>query len=95
LEEAQVPVKPAVEAACDLLGLDPLTIANEGKLVAAVPAADAARALEALKAHPLGQDAAIVGHMVADPDRFVRMRTRYGGWRMIDWLSGEPLPRIC
>jgi hydrogenase expression/formation protein HypE len=95
IEEAALPVRPAVEAACDLLGLDPLNVANEGKLAAVVPAADAQTALAALRAHPLGRDAALIGAFADDPDRFVRMRTRYGGWRMVDWLSGDPLPRIC
>jgi hydrogenase expression/formation protein HypE len=95
IEEAALPVRPAVEAACDLLGIDPLNVANEGKLAAVVPAADAEIALAALRAHPLGRDAARIGVFAADPDRFVRMKTRYGGWRMVDWLSGDPLPRIC
>jgi hydrogenase expression/formation protein HypE len=95
IEEAHLPVRPAVDAACELLGIDPLNIANEGKLVAAVPQAQVEAALAALRAHPLGRDAALIGQCVADPDRFVRMRTRYGGQRMVDWLSGDPLPRIC
>lgn len=95
IDEAALPVRPAVEAACDLLGIDPLNVANEGKLAAVVPAAEAQKALAALQAHPLGRDAAIIGAFAADPDRFVRMRTHYGGWRMVDWLSGDPLPRIC
>jgi hydrogenase expression/formation protein HypE len=95
IDEAALPIRPAVEAACDLLGLDPLNVANEGKLVAIVPAAEADVALAALRAHPLGQDAALIGRFVHDPDRFVRLRTKLGGQRMIDWLSGDPLPRIC
>jgi hydrogenase expression/formation protein HypE len=95
IEEAALPVRPAVEAACDLLGLDALNIANEGKLAAVAPAGEAQAALAALRAHPLGRDAALIGRITPDPDRFVRMRTRYGGWRMVDWLSGDPLPRIC
>jgi hydrogenase expression/formation protein HypE len=63
--------------------------------VAVVPPHQAEAALSALKAHPLGQDAAIIGRFVEDADRFVRMRTKMGGWRMVDWLSGDPLPRIC
>jgi hydrogenase expression/formation protein HypE len=95
LDEAAIPVLPQVEAACELLGLDPLYIANEGKLVAIVApeAADAARA--ALRAHPLGHAAERIGTVVADPHRFVQMTTRLGGQRVVDWLSGEPLPRIC
>jgi hydrogenase expression/formation protein HypE len=95
LEEGAIPVRKAVDAACELLGLDPINVANEGKLVAVVPPHQAEAALSALKAHPLGQDAAIIGRFVEDADRFVRMRTKMGGWRMVDWLSGDPLPRIC
>jgi hydrogenase expression/formation protein HypE len=95
LDEASIPLLPQVEAACELLGLDVLYIANEGKLVAAV-APDAADAvLAAMRAHPLGRAAARIGTVVADEHRFVRMRTRFGGERIVDWLSGEPLPRIC
>jgi hydrogenase expression/formation protein HypE len=95
IEEAAIPVSPAVDAACELLGLDPLHVANEGKLVAVVPEPQAEAALAAMRAHPLGERAAIIGRAADDPDRFVRMRTRMGGWRMVDWLSGDPLPRIC
>lgn len=95
IEEEALPVRPAVEAACELLGIDPLNVANEGKLAAVVAPEDADAALAALRSHPLGRDAARVGAFVDDPDRFIRMRTKLGGWRMIDWLSGDPLPRIC
>jgi hydrogenase expression/formation protein HypE len=95
LEEAMLPVKPGVAAACELLGLDPLNVANEGKLVAVV-APDAADAvLAAMRAHPLGREAAVIGEVVADERRFVLMTTEFGGGRIIDWLSGEQLPRIC
>ena len=95
LDEARIPVAPQVRAACELLGLDPLNIANEGKLVV-VCAADAAdAALAALRAHPLGGAAARIGHVSADPRRFVQLRTLLGGWRMVDWLAAEQLPRIC
>jgi hydrogenase expression/formation protein HypE len=95
LEEAMLPVKPGVAAACELLGLDPLNVANEGKLVAVV-APDAAEAvLAAMRAHKLGREAAIIGEVVADARRFVLMTTEFGGGRIIDWLSGEQLPRIC
>jgi hydrogenase expression/formation protein HypE len=95
LDEAAVPVLPQVEAACELLGLDPLYIANEGKLVAVV-AADAAEPLLAvMRAHPLGRQAARIGVVADDAHRFVQMRTRFGGRRIVDWLSGEALPRIC
>jgi hydrogenase expression/formation protein HypE len=95
LVEAAIPVLPQVEAACELLGLDPLYIANEGKLVAVV-APDAADAvLDAMRAHPLGRAAVRIGGVTEDPHRFVQMATRFGGRRVVDWLSGEQLPRIC
>ncbi|HRH81021.1 MAG TPA: hydrogenase expression/formation protein HypE [Thiobacillaceae bacterium] len=95
LEEAAIPVKPEVNAACELLGLDPLNIANEGKLIAICAAGDADKLLTAMRAHPLGREAAIIGKVVEDPNAFVQMKTRFGGRRMVDWLSGEQLPRIC
>ena len=95
LEEAAIPVRPEVHAACELLGLDPLYVANEGKLVAICAEADAARVLAAMRAHPLGRDAARIGTVVPDENHFVRMRTGFGGSRMVDWLAGEQLPRIC
>jgi len=95
LHEAAIPVRREVEGACELLGLDPLYVANEGKLVAIVAAAHAEAALAALRAHPLGRDAARIGEVTDDPHRFVQMATRFGGRRMVDWLSGEQLPRIC
>ena len=95
LQEAAIPVLPQVAAACELLGLDPLYIANEGKLVVIV-APEAARAvLAAMRAHPLGQRAAQIGQVSEDVSRFVQMSTAFGGRRVVDWLSGEPLPRIC
>jgi hydrogenase expression/formation protein HypE len=95
LQEATIPVQPQVEAACELLGLDPLYIANEGKLVAIVAPEAADAVLAALRAHPLGAAAARIGEVTEDPHRFVQMSTRFGGRRVVDWLSGEPLPRIC
>ena len=95
LDEAAVPIRPQVDAACELLGLDPLYIANEGKLVAVVAPEAADAALAALRAHPLGAEAAVIGTVQADEHRFVQMKTRFGGRRVVDWLSGEPLPRIC
>jgi hydrogenase expression/formation protein HypE len=95
LREKAIPVKREVAAACELLGLDPLNVANEGKLVAICAAQDADRLLEAMRGHPLGADAAIIGEVVEDPHRFVQMQTAFGGWRVVDWLSGEQLPRIC
>ena len=95
LEEAAIPVRGEVAAACELLGLDPLYVANEGKLVAICPEADAERLLAAMRTHPLGREAARIGSVVADPHAFVQMRTGFGGSRMVDWLAGEQLPRIC
>jgi hydrogenase expression/formation protein HypE len=95
LEEPAIPVRPEVHAACELLGLDPLYVANEGKLVAICAEADAGRLLAALRAHPLGRDAARIGTVVEDDNHFVQMRTGFGGTRMVDWLAGEQLPRIC
>jgi hydrogenase expression/formation protein HypE len=95
LQEAAIPVKPQVDAACELLGLDPLYVANEGKLVAIVAPDAAAAALAALQAHPLGAQAARIGVVTDDPHHFVQMDTRFGGRRVVDWLSGEQLPRIC
>jgi hydrogenase expression/formation protein HypE len=95
IDEAAIPVQPQVQAACELLGLDVLYIANEGKLVAAVAPEAADAVLAAMRAHPLGAEAVRIGSVVADAQRFVQMHTRFGGRRIVDWLSGEPLPRIC
>ncbi|GGN46363.1 hydrogenase expression/formation protein HypE [Novosphingobium indicum] len=95
IAEEAVPVKPEVTAACELLGLDPLHVANEGKLVAVVAPESAEAVLAAMRAHPLGCAAAIIGEAVADENRFVEMTTGFGGGRIVDWLSGEQLPRIC
>jgi hydrogenase expression/formation protein HypE len=95
LQEAAIPVRPQVEAACELLGLDPLYVANEGKLVACVAPEAADAVLAAMRAHPAGGGAVVVGEVTADPHHFVQMATRFGGRRMVDWLSGEQLPRIC
>lgn len=95
LQEGDIPVRPQVDAACELLGLDPLYVANEGKLLAVV-APDAVDAvLAAMRAHPLGQDATRIGMVIEDPHHFVQMKTRFGGSRVVDWLTGEQLPRIC
>jgi len=95
IDERALPVAPEVEAACELLGLDPLYVANEGKLIAICAPQAAARVQEALLAHPLGRGAQRIGEVVADAQCFVQMRTRFGGTRMVDWLTGEQLPRIC
>jgi len=95
IDEAAVPVRRQVEAACEFLGLDPLYVANEGKLVAIVPAERAERLLAVMREHPLGRDAALIGEVTEDAHRFVQMRTRFGGRRIVDWLAGDQLPRIC
>lgn len=95
LQEAAIPVRPQVDAACELLGLDPLYVANEGKLVAVCAPEAAETVLAAMRAHPLGAQAARIGEVTADPHHFVQMATRFGGRRVVDWLSGEQLPRIC
>ena len=95
LQEEAIPVLPEVAGACELLGLDPLYIANEGKVLVVVARDWADAALQALRAHPLGQRAARIGEVCADAQCFVQMTTGLGGRRVVDWLSGEPLPRIC
>ncbi len=95
IEEAAMAVNPQVAAACEFLGLDPLYVANEGKLVAIVAASDADKVLAAMQAHPLGSRAARIGEVLEDPNHFVQMRTGFGGKRIVDWLTGEQLPRIC
>jgi hydrogenase expression/formation protein HypE len=95
LHEKAIPVKPVVAAACELLGLDPLNVANEGKLIAICASADAPRLLGAMRAHPQGADAAVIGEVIADDHHFVQLTTAFGGRRIVDWLAGDQLPRIC
>ena len=95
LDEASLPVDPAVNGACDILGIDPLYVANEGKFVAVVGSQDEAAALDALHAHPLGERAARIGDVRADPTGIVVLLTNFGGTRIVDMLVGDPLPRIC
>jgi hydrogenase expression/formation protein HypE len=95
IEETAVPVRPAVAAACEMLGFDPLTVANEGKLIAFVPLKEAEAALEALRAHPLGREAARIGVVTEDHAGMVLARTGIGGRRVLDMPLGELLPRIC
>lgn len=95
LNEEAVPIRPEVRAACEILGIDPLHIANEGKLIAVVPPSEAELALAALRSHPLGRDAMIVGEIRTDPESLVVARTGIGGSRVLDMLVGDPLPRIC
>ena len=95
IDEAQLPVRDEVRAACELLGLDPLYVANEGKLIAVVPAADAERLLAVVRSHPLGRDARLLGEVVDDHPGMVVMRSLVGGQRVVSMLAGEQLPRIC
>ncbi len=95
IHEAAIPIATAVRGACELLGLDPLYVANEGKLVAFCEAGDAETLLSVMRANPLGRNAAIFGEVIEDDHHFVRMETAFGGDRIIDWLAGEQLPRIC
>ncbi len=95
LDEQAIPVHPEVRGACEILGLDPLTIANEGKLLAIVAPEVAEAALTAMRNHPLGRNAAIIGTVQAEPPGMVFLRTDIGGLRVLDMLVGDPLPRIC
>jgi hydrogenase expression/formation protein HypE len=95
VDEAAVPVRPAVQGACEILGLDPMYVANEGKLVALVASDVAGDCLEALSAEPGGEDAAIIGEVSAQPEGMVLVNTAFGGTRIMDMLIGDPLPRIC
>ncbi len=95
LDEASVPVRTEVNGACELLGIDPLYVACEGRLVAVVDPADAEAALAAMRARPEGERAAIIGEVGDDPPGLVLVRTTFGGTRVADMLVGDPLPRIC
>jgi hydrogenase expression/formation protein HypE len=95
VDETLIPVRPEVQAACEMLGLDPLHVANEGKLVAVVPSRDAERALAALKDHPLGRNAARIGEVVASSPTPVVLRSRVGGTRIVPLPAGAQLSRIC
>jgi hydrogenase expression/formation protein HypE len=95
LTESAIPVRPEVRGACEMLGLDPLYVANEGKLIAVVPAAHADHVLEVMRTHPLGRNAALIGEVVADHPGMVTMRSLIGGERVVTMLAGEQLPRIC
>ncbi|HET8845394.1 MAG TPA: AIR synthase-related protein, partial [Ktedonobacteraceae bacterium] len=95
LDEACIPVRPEVRGACEILGLDPLTIANEGKLLAIVAPEYAEKALSTMQAHPSGREAVIIGTVEANPAGMVFLRTDIGGLRVLDMLVGDPLPRIC
>lgn len=95
LHESAIAVNQPVEAACAFLGLDPLYVANEGKLVAICVLENAGRLLEVMRAHPLAHEAVIIGEITKGANGFVQMVTKLGGRRIVDWLEGEQLPRIC
>jgi hydrogenase expression/formation protein HypE len=95
LEETSLPVRHTVAAACELLGIDPLYVAYEGKFVAIVPPDELDAALAALRGHRLGRDAVSIGEVRAEPPGLVVMVTAFGGTRIVDMLVGDPLPRIC
>lgn len=95
LDEAQLPVTPPVLGACDMLGIDPLYVANEGKFLAVVAPDEADAAVAALRCHPQGENATLVGEIVPEPHGIVALRTAFGGSRIVDMLVGDPLPRIC
>jgi hydrogenase expression/formation protein HypE len=95
VNEDDVPVRVQVRGACELLGIDPLYVASEGRLVAIVDPADADAALAAMRAHPLGAGSAVIGRIAEDPPGIVLLNTGFGGTRIVDLLVGDPLPRIC
>ena len=95
IHESRIPLRQEVAGACELLGLDPLYVANEGKLIAICPATQADKLLASMRNHPLGVNAAIIGEVIAEPQGLVQMETVLGGSRIVDWLAGEQLPRIC
>jgi hydrogenase expression/formation protein HypE len=95
IDERQIPVREAVKGACEILGLDPLYVANEGKLLAVVASDSAATVLQSMREHPLGRDAQVIGEVVSDHLGMVLMKTGIGGTRVVDVLFGEQLPRIC
>lgn len=95
LEESAIPIREEVRGACEMLGLDPMYVANEGKLIAIVASEGAEAVLEAMRRHPLGKNAAMIGTVVESPSPIVTMRTAFGTSRMVDMLAGDQLPRIC
>ncbi|GAA5509631.1 hydrogenase expression/formation protein HypE [Novipirellula caenicola] len=95
LDEASIPVRPEVHSACEMLGLDPMYVANEGKLIVVVAEQDCQSLMKVMKQHPLGRDAAVIGNVTADHAGMVVMRTLVGGQRVVTMLAGEQLPRIC
>jgi len=95
IQESEIPIRPEVAGACEILGIDPIYVANEGKLIAIVAPDSANAALAALRSHPLGREAAIIAEVIQDPPGLVVLETTFGGSRVVDMLAGDPLPRIC
>jgi hydrogenase expression/formation protein HypE len=95
ITETAVPISPQVRGACEILGIDPLTIANEGKLIVVVPGEAEGAALAAMRSHPLGRESCVIGEIINSPPGMVFLRTEIGGTRVLDMLVGDPLPRIC
>jgi hydrogenase expression/formation protein HypE len=95
VNEDAIPVRAEVRGAAELLGIDPMYVACEGRLVAVVDGAVAEAALDAMHAHPLGVQAAVIGHVTGDSPSLVHLKTAFGGTRIVDLLVGDPLPRIC
>jgi hydrogenase expression/formation protein HypE len=95
VSEDEIPVRAEVRGASELLGIDPMYVACEGRLVAVVPGEAAGRAVAAMRAHPLGEQAAVIGHVRAEQPGLVQLKTAFGGTRIVDLLVGDPLPRIC
>jgi hydrogenase expression/formation protein HypE len=95
IEDDAIPVRETVRGACEMLGLDPLYVANEGKLLAVVSSDAASRIVERMRNHPLGRESRIIGSIMASPSGMVLMKTSVGGTRVVDTLFGEQLPRIC
>ncbi|MCK5177963.1 MAG: hydrogenase expression/formation protein HypE, partial [Candidatus Omnitrophica bacterium] len=95
IDESVIPVREDVAAACEILGLDPLYVANEGRLAVFIPAKDQEKALSIMKGHPVGQGSCVIGEVNDDASSLVTMKSKIGATRIIDMLSGEQLPRIC
>jgi hydrogenase expression/formation protein HypE len=95
VSEQDIPVRDEVRGACELLGIDPMYVACEGRLVAVVPGPSADRAVAALRAHPLGAQATVIGRVTQEQPGIVQLKTAFGGTRIVDLLVGDPLPRIC
>jgi len=95
IDEGSIPVREDVQGACEILGFDPLYVANEGRFICILPSSEVERALRIMRAHPLGAEARFIGQVTEDPSGLVTMRSRIGASRVVDMLSGEQLPRIC